>query len=351
MKNNIEGGKSRNPAKEVAKKLIGPLTALTLLTTLSVAAAGCEGKTVNNYINIPPIAGTPRPSEAAGTPLPTATSRPSITNNFNITRVEPTPTVVPTATTMPEAKRDQHKQKATPTAVPTATPRPADPVIINNYYPEKTVTVIAPTAVPTATPRPSEPQPPMVIYVVPPVAPTATPAPTPAHKLYPEFRGHPGPNYTIPEISPQPDWIKNPNSSEIYVPNYGTTIDRYLGPNEIIAISGGPMTIDVDQNGYRRTLSFPGGSDRVTLVLFLGGQGRIIGVRNVVTANNWVGTYRFQSGTNPENQGIWQVLVNAKVQETMTASSSIYRGARYVDALVVNANNHPIYQNTFDRGY
>ena len=31
MKNNIEGEKSRNPIRKVAKRLVGPATALTLL--------------------------------------------------------------------------------------------------------------------------------------------------------------------------------------------------------------------------------------------------------------------------------------------------------------------------------
>ncbi|OGH24420.1 MAG: hypothetical protein A3B47_01830 [Candidatus Levybacteria bacterium RIFCSPLOWO2_01_FULL_39_24] len=64
MKHEIE--KPRSKMKQVTKRLVGTLTALTLLASLGVAAAGCEGKTVN--ITVPPIA-----SPATGTPTPTET--------------------------------------------------------------------------------------------------------------------------------------------------------------------------------------------------------------------------------------------------------------------------------------
>ena len=223
-----------------------------------------------------------------------------------------------------EAEKVEIYGAKTPSAA-AAEPTP----ITNNYFnmtlnqPEKTVTVTAPAPTviiiePTETRRPR---------------PTETPKPI-----------------VTPEIT-QPDWTKQPVSSEIYVPNYGTTIDRSIGANQIGAISGGPMTIDyVDQYGYTRTLSFSGGSNRVTLAIFLGGQyySKTIRVRDVVRQQNWVGIYNTPD-QNSANQYNWQALMTSKVQETMTESSSIPGGAKFVDVVVIDGNNHLIYQNTLTR--
>ncbi len=168
---------------------------------------------------------------------------------------------------------------------------------------------------------------------------TATPRPTET----------PRPTAT-PEVR-QPDWIRQPVSSEIYVPYDGTTIRRTVGPSQIVAISGGPMIIDyLDRNGYGKSLSFAGGSDTVTLALFLGDQRQInpVNVRGVVPLHNWVGTYNTpdQNPTNPQN---WQALQKAKVLETMFGSGSIPGGAKFVDIVVIDGGNHLIHQNRIAR--
>ncbi len=72
MKNNIEGEKSRNIVKEVAKKLVRPFTIITLLTTGGALASSCAGRTVNNYFTTPPITTAASAGTPEAKPTPTA---------------------------------------------------------------------------------------------------------------------------------------------------------------------------------------------------------------------------------------------------------------------------------------
>ncbi|KKQ29366.1 MAG: hypothetical protein US48_C0005G0010 [Candidatus Levybacteria bacterium GW2011_GWA2_37_36] len=287
MKNNIEGEKSRNPIRKVAKRLVGPATVLTLLFTAG-AAVGCEGKTVNNYINIPPIAGTPRPSEAAGTPLPTETAQQAFDRGVKAQQTE--------EQKAKDAKAEFDRKVAEEVA----------------KRPKETVTVPGPT-----------------MY-----APSV-------------------PSYQTPDMRQYPNWIGQPASSELYVPSYGTSIDKSVGPNQIGVISGGPMTVDyLDQYGFGRSSTFYGGADRGTLIFFLGnGQyySRQVNARNVVQGQNWFGLYNMPDG-NPANPNEWQALVNAKRDETFKFGG-IQGGTRYVDVLVIGADNRVLLATTAYRGY
>lgn len=138
-----------------------------------------------------------------------------------------------------------------------------------------------------------------------------------------------------------PDWARQLVSSEIYIPNDGTkSINRRVGPNQIVAMSGGPMTIDyVDQNGTSQILSFDEGPSSVTLIFFLGNQKKntFASVRGVVPLNNWAGTYDVPNG-NPANRQYWQSLLTAKVDETMAESTSVSGGAKIVNVVVLDGN-------------
>lgn len=210
-----------------------------------------------------------------------------------------------------------------------------------------TVTVTQPKETVTITPRPET----TTATVTPkPETTTVTKKETVTVTSKPEIRTTTVTVTKSPETTAvaQPDWIARPVSSEIGVPNYySTTIDRSLGSNQIGAISGGPMTIDyVDQYGYGRTATFSGGEDRVTLAIYLGGPN--MSARGLVSANNWVGIYNAPDG-NPANQQEWQALINTKVWETMTQSTSVAGGAKFVDTIVIGSNKRLIYQNTFSK--
>lgn len=159
-------------------------------------------------------------------------------------------------------------------------------------------------------------------------APTPTPSPRPSAT----------PSIGPENASSEACWIKN----EVNVPDANsTTIDRVVEPNQIVAISGGPMVIPyIDENGNRARLSFTGSSDRVTLAFFLGNaqQARTVHVEGLVPLYNWVGTCTASDG-NPGNQTNLNTLITAKVTETMTQSSSVVGGARVVDVVVIDGNN------------
>jgi hypothetical protein len=154
-----------------------------------------------------------------------------------------------------------------------------------------------------------------------------------------------------PEARQLPNWIASGINE---IPNDGSTvIDRTVGPHQIVAISGGPITVNkADIYGNQQVIStLPGGSDRVSLVLFLGdvgGSTRPIHVTGVVPFHNWVGTFNLPDG-NPVNPQNWNDLMNAKVQETMTQSSSISGGARFVDVEVIDGNGNILTKTTFTR--
>lgn len=158
---------------------------------------------------------------------------------------------------------------------------------------------------------------------------TSTPSGAPGSPRPPEGRA--------PEVRPDSKSSREPYESLGGVPFNSNEFNGDIAPDAIMAFTGGPMTVQVrDGCGNMVTKSFSGGTDRGTVVLFVGDtKVNSVRITGLQPGSNWFGVYRPVGDRGAAASEILRDRIAAMGQDPNCLSG---QGCEKVDWMVINAN-------------
>lgn len=132
-----------------------------------------------------------------------------------------------------------------------------------------------------------------------------------------------------------------PYESEGGVPFNSREFRGNVSPDEIMVITGGPMSITIaDEKGNLATKAFEGGIDKGTVMIFVGKyQTNLVNVNGVEPGANWVGKFR----TEKKPVDSWpQVLANSIVNMNQAPNCTQGQGCKEIDWVVIDSSTYQV---------
>lgn len=125
------------------------------------------------------------------------------------------------------------------------------------------------------------------------------------------------------------------------VPFYSSEFRGNVSPDEIMVITGGPMSVSVkDEKENLVTRTFEGGIDKGTIIIFVGAnKTNPVNVSGLELGANWFGKYR------PENAPLksWpQIMANSIINMQKEPNCTSGKGCKNLDWIIINADSNKV---------